>query len=1343
MAKKKTLEDYLEKIQQDQYKENNPVDYRALMTKLDGKTYRTIDEYKPKGVEKRVKSYEFNRQNRTNNIDVSNSLSPLERAYAPISYYKDKSYKNVMGTSKFSKEYDKAMAKRKNTSVNQITSKNSLLNNGLENIPNENSDIENRTVSSLTSTEADTNKKALIKVITGKTLGKDEFNQKDYDKMNKVYKMLDRLSKPLEWTSNKLDSAPQGLKDVYYGAEKSVLNKAVKPFEVLAGLQDENGKTKSDERIAENQSKVGDSKLSKGLNFIGEQGTDMLTYMALLRGTGITDKIANPIGKVTSKGLSKLGVNSTAQRLGGSFVRNALEDMTMEGASSIPDLLRGNKSIGEVAKNVATEGAIGGAFGMGIEDILSPLAKKGFSKIKKTDTKIAPNINTKANTELPNVDVDIPKIDSEVPKVDVEAPKTNIEIPKIDDLKTTYLSKRADLETVRNKVIKYASDNNISLNEAKKVFKNDLDGLTNELKEIQSNIRNIEIKPSDEIAMTTMGDDIKKKDFSVDENLDDWGTNSKDFDINEDLDNWGTSNGNSYQSLTNNRNVTVDENGIERMNNSIKFTENKPKSIIEKARTFYTRAVDINNPIKKNASKETYQKATNSSFTDGIISNILDKDLSSVEGKKINKSVKELFSDLPKGKEDDFFEYMLQKHNIDRAREGKNISFDFDSNQSAKAVAQFEKLNPEFKRKSEEITKWIDDFMQEWAVKTGLIDGKSYAELRKMYPNYIPTNRIFADDEIANSFSNVTRKYVDLSSPIKKAKGSNRDIVNPIESIINMVDNTVKTAKYNEVGLSFLNDIETGKVGDIARVVDGDVPTGKNNIVTVIKNGKKVNIEIDDEELLKSLENLNKNTDGDIAKTLRKGTNKFKSLITNYNPLFSFFNGFRDMQNYFINSVEDNPLKALARLVDSYAETFNLKKMVGVENTDLDQFKRLGGGDSNFVSRDKVPGMAKEIASGKNKKIRPLGWIEDFNNAVETAPRLAEFKNTIAKGGSLDEAMYNGADVTTNFARKGDITKSLDSGVPFLNASVQGIDKVARQFKNHPIKTTLKGLGYLTAPSLLLKNGNEDNENYQDLSNRNKDSYYNFAKEDGTFFRLPKSRDYGAIFGALPERIARSIEGDPKAFKNFGSTLTEGLSPVNPFDSNIISPFFNLQRNEDFAGRTIVPQSLQKLEPRYQYDEKTSEIGKWVGDKFNVSPKQADYLIDSYTGIIGDILLPATTGEDGLKNVYQKVLRNKFIADPVYSNQPTSDFYDNKDELEKSYNTNKFLSKNNNAIDTSQFANIDRFKGQYADLSSEISDLSKELAGETNEETIRYKKAQMISKIKQLNELYEEYKNNY
>ena len=64
MAKKKTLEDYLEKIQQDQHKENNPVDYRALMTKLDGKTYRTIDEYKPKGVEKRVKSYEFNRQNR-------------------------------------------------------------------------------------------------------------------------------------------------------------------------------------------------------------------------------------------------------------------------------------------------------------------------------------------------------------------------------------------------------------------------------------------------------------------------------------------------------------------------------------------------------------------------------------------------------------------------------------------------------------------------------------------------------------------------------------------------------------------------------------------------------------------------------------------------------------------------------------------------------------------------------------------------------------------------------------------------------------------------------------------------------------------------------------------------------------------------------------------------------------------------------------------------------------------------------------------------------------------------------------------------------------------------------
>ena len=85
MAKKKMLEDYLADIQAKSVKQKG-VDYRAFMQQLDGKEYRTIDQYTPKGAERRAQAYKWENQQRINNIDVTNSISPIDRAYAPMTY---------------------------------------------------------------------------------------------------------------------------------------------------------------------------------------------------------------------------------------------------------------------------------------------------------------------------------------------------------------------------------------------------------------------------------------------------------------------------------------------------------------------------------------------------------------------------------------------------------------------------------------------------------------------------------------------------------------------------------------------------------------------------------------------------------------------------------------------------------------------------------------------------------------------------------------------------------------------------------------------------------------------------------------------------------------------------------------------------------------------------------------------------------------------------------------------------------------------------------------------------------------------------------------------------------
>ena len=86
----------------------------------------------------------------------------------------------------------------------------------------------------------------------------------------------------------------------------------------------------------------------------------------------------------------------------------------------------------------------------------------------------------------------------------------------------------------------------------------------------------------------------------------------------------------------------------------------------------------------------------------------------------------------------------------------------------------------------------------------------------------------------------------------------------------------------------------------------------------------------------------------------------------------------------------------------------------------------------------------------KDSKLAKLvGKISAVNLAVEQWPRLAEFMATVQKGNrtkeELMEAMYNAADITTNFGRSGQAGKFLNANVvPFLNPSIQGFDKLVR-----------------------------------------------------------------------------------------------------------------------------------------------------------------------------------------------------------------------------------------------------------------------------------------------------------
>jgi hypothetical protein len=781
---------------------------------------------------------------------------------------------------------------------------------------------------------------------------------------------------------------------------------------------------------------------------------------------------------------------------------------------------------------------------------------------------------------------------------------------------------------------------------------------------------------------------------------------------------------------------------------------------------------------------ETYRSAITSRNAGTQVANILERNLVNRNGERIGDSLSKLLTDnLPKGQETEFWEYALQKANVGRAAEGKPIFSQmvggkeafFSSEESAARAALIEKVHPEWAQKAKNITKWIDDFMKEWGVRAGTIDETLYKELRATYPDYLPTNRAFNDlEDFIPGGSGAKQGFIDQTKPISRATGSTRNIVDPTQNIISLVNRTVRTARMNEVGQLLVDAIQKNPaMKEVAKIIKADVQNA-DNVVSVLVKGKPVYVRIKSPDLLDTMLQLNKVQDiGKLEMGARWLTTKFKSLITTKNPFFAVRNIARDVPMYLTNS-QANPFRAIASLGKAgkdlvAADVINpaLRKLgkAEIKTPMLDQYRGLGGEGANFAGvptvktaerltgRTPILNKAGEITGYKDigtlKKLSRWTGEEMWrlNDAFETAPRYAEFINARKAGKSLEEAIYDAAEITTNFSRGGKVLKSADAYVPYLNASVQGMARIGRALNPaNPAKmigTILKGVAAVTLPTEVLYFINRPNPNYQALDNRTKDNYFLIGNpfnldENGypkTFLKLPKAREYGVLFGSFFERLNRWLEGQPNAWKDFGQTAVTNIAPNNPLNNNIATPILNVTSgaNKDWAGRTIVPESMGARSPMYQYDETTSEIAKWFGAAANdlglkggISPKQIDYLMRSYLGVVGQVGLPAATKSTYDKSAANGILRSaltQFTADPIYSNQAMSDFYDEVDKYSRMAADRNFKENIAGGASTPE----ERAYSALTKASKNISALSKQLTTATDPESIRKQMIQIAT----------------
>ena len=759
--------------------------------------------------------------------------------------------------------------------------------------------------------------------------------------------------------------------------------------------------------------------------------------------------------------------------------------------------------------------------------------------------------------------------------------------------------------------------------------------------------------------------------------------------------------------------------------------------------------------IKAAADKETLEN--HFSFLTNTSSAALEDMARNNESKEIREVAREYLNAV---KDLDYWQRIRNKPVIAKVNDDGTRDVPYTADESANIVREMEEQNPQLREWAEKAEQFHDEFMQEWAVGSGLMSQEQYDRLKERYPHYVQTYRV--RDNWGGGADTTRRGTVNTGSPIKEAVGDLSEII-PFEDAEMMQVNTiVKNARRNELFRNIYDfakanpaaaapyvrvvgedaeyqapeDIDdlTGRISDAAMSDAGGIYT-----IRAMVDGKPVTMQVNS-AFYAGLQNLFRQdrgaSDSFMKRTIGPITTGFKRVTTGDNPFFAATNLAKDAQTAYFNTISKRKT-AVTYMYDAVRSAAHMAQNAD----DWKAFSALGGKSSTFYDNNKGFEKSLEISKRNKKGIRKAlntvhGWVTFLNENAEAVWRFNEYRAGIERYGDTPEgrikAIQAAADVTTNFSRSGPTAKSFDTFVPYLNASIQGLDKTARQIKNHPFTTTRRALELITLPTLVLWMINKDDEDYQDLNNRTKDNYFCIPRGDGTFIKIPKSREYGVAFGAAFERALRAwVQGEDiaTAFKGLGSQLMTNLAPSNPVTDNIFKNIFiDLPTNRDFAGRAIVPERMQGLSPENQYDYSTSGAGRTLANIWNatvgrglgkVSPIQVDYLIDSNLGFIGDTIIGATTQPKSPQQMIEEIrndpvgaffapvlntLEQKFVADPMYQSGVTDAFYDELNAAEMAKNDKNLVEGLSADIVTPE----EKYYSELLKASSEMSELRKQ-----------------------------------
>jgi len=400
-------------------------------------------------------------------------------------------------------------------------------------------------------------------------------------------------------------------------------------------------------------------------------------------------------------------------------------------------------------------------------------------------------------------------------------------------------------------------------------------------------------------------------------------------------------------------------------------------------------------------------------------------------------------------------------------------------------------------------------------------------------------------------------------------------------------------------------------------------------VMSFMRDGKPVYVKVEDPALYEALTQVNMKS---VNNSLVGGLGFFKRLLTmgaTFGPAFRVANFLRDTLHTAVVS------RSFLPFVDS------AKGLVQVWQRSPDYIALMasGGGfsqgylnsaDPKALSRtiDKI--IKNEGKSSTNFILdiprKLLDFWEEVGHASEMAARVQLYTNLTTKKGDIPgESHLTGAFEAKDLLDFGltgnsEIVRILTATIPFLNARMQGLDRMGRGAAADPRGFLTKG-AIVAAASLALWAAYRDDDRYKELENWDKWQYHHFWIGD-KHCRIPKAFEVGAVFSTFFEAAAETMT-DEEGFGYFCDMLKHTF--LNTFAigyPTAFSPMAEVYANKSFfTGRDIEPEWMQGLKPGARFNPWESETLKVVGKNLNISPTKLHTLIRGYTATIGMGLL--------------------------------------------------------------------------------------------------------------------------